>query len=197
MERLRNKISSDLHDDVGSLLSGLSMQTELLALKAQPEDQKSLVKIGALSRKAVSQMRDLVWSIDARKEQLGDLIERMRELAEEQLLSQDITFNIDCNSVHLDRKLPPQTKQHLFLIFKEAVNNMLKHSDATHLEVVVRNTVKGAELSIADNGTISAKAQGAGLGLSNMTYRVEQMKGAINFNTRKGFGININLPFNL
>ena len=197
MERLRNKISSDLHDDVGSLLSGLSMQAELLALKAQPEDQKSLAKIGALSRKAVSQMRDLVWSIDARKEQLGDLIERMRELAEEQLLSQDITFNIDCNSVHLDRKLPPQTKQHLFLIFKEAVNNMLKHSDATHLEVVVRNTVKGAELSIADNGTISTKAQGAGLGLSNMTYRVEQMKGAINFNTRKGFGININLPFNL
>ena len=197
MERLRNKISSDLHDDVGSLLSGLSMQAELLALQAQPEDQKSLAKIGALSRKAVSQMRDLVWSIDARKEQLGDLIERMRELAEEQLLSQDITFNIDCNSVHLDRKLPPQTKQHLFLIFKEAVNNMLKHSDATHLEVVVRNTVKGAELSIADNGTISAKAQGAGLGLSNMAYRVEQMKGAINFNTGKGFGININLPFNL
>ena len=197
MERLRNKISSDLHDDVGSLLSGLSMQTELMALKAEPEEQKKLTKIRSLSRQAVNQMRDLVWSIDARKEKLGDLIEKMHELAEGQLPEHDITFNIDCNETNLDRKLPPQTKQHLFLIFKEAMNNMLKHSNATHLEVIVSNTSKGAELRIYDNGTITTKIHGAGLGLSNMTSRVAQMKGNINFNTTKGFGIDISLPFNL
>ena len=197
MERLRNKISSDLHDDVGSLLSGLSMQAELLALKAKPENQKRLDKIGSLSRQAVSQMRDLVWSIDARKEKLCDLIERMRELVEEQLTEHEITYNIDCDAVHLDRKLPPQTKQHLFLIFKEAVNNMLKHSNATHLEVKVYNTPNGTELKICDNGTTAAKTQGAGLGLTNMAYRVAQMRGDIDFTTQKGFGINISLPFRL
>ena len=197
MELLRNKISSDLHDDVGSLLSGLSMQTELLALKAQPEEQKRLTKIRGLSQQAVNQMRDLVWSIDSRKEKLGDLIEKMRELAEGQLPEHNITFNIDCNTIHLDRKLPPQTKQHLFLIFKEAMNNMLKHSNATHLEVIVNNTSKGAELKINDNGTTKAKTQGAGLGLTNMVSRVVQMKGNIDFDTTNGFGININLPFNL
>jgi hypothetical protein len=80
MERLRTKISSDLHDDVGSMLSGLAMQTELMELNASEADKSKLQKIAGISRNAISQMRDLVWSIDSRRETTNDLIERMQEL---------------------------------------------------------------------------------------------------------------------
>jgi signal transduction histidine kinase len=67
MERLRTKISSDLHDDVGSLLSGLAMQTQLMEINASETDKFKLQKITGISRNPISQMRDLVWSIDSRR----------------------------------------------------------------------------------------------------------------------------------
>jgi len=108
MERLRTKISSDLHDDVGSLLSGLAMQTELMEINASETDKFKLQKIAGISRNAISQMRDLVWSIDSRRETVEDLLERMRELAEELLLPKDISFQMDSFNV----KNPNKNCQH-------------------------------------------------------------------------------------
>ena len=149
MERLRTKISSDLHDDVGSLLSGLAMQTELLEANASDADKTRLHKIANISRNAVSQMRDLVWSIDSRRESIGDLIERMRELAEELLLPNDIAFKMDTSNIkNFDRKLLAQTKQDIFLIFKEAINNITRHSDADFVEINFTNNSNGCRIVI-------------------------------------------------
>lgn len=198
MERLRTKISSDLHDDVGSLLSGLAMQTELMEINASDADKFKLQKIAGISRNAISQMRDLVWSIDSRRETIEDLIERMRELAEELLLPKAISFHIDSsNIVNPTKKLPAQTKQNIFLIYKEAITNILRHSDATQVKVTLTNHPNGCTLVIKDNGTEKESYKSTGLGLSNMTMRAEKIKGSLTFKKKKGFGVHLYLPFNM
>nr|WP_256259989.1 sensor histidine kinase [Winogradskyella luteola] len=198
MERLRTKISSDLHDHVGSLLSGLAMQTELLEANASEADKTRLHKIAAISRNAVSQMRDLVWSIDSRRETIADLIERMREIAEELLLPKDIVFEIDTTGVkNFDKKLPAQTKQDIFLIFKEAITNIVRHSDADLVEINLTNSSNGCQLIIKDNGSKKASYKSSGLGLSNMLMRAKKLKGKLNFKNDNGFKVYLDLPFNM
>lgn len=198
MERLRTKISSDLHDDVGSLLSGLAMQTELMEINATDADKFKLQKIADISRNAISQMRDLVWSIDSRRETIKDLIERMHELAEELLLSKSISFQIDSAGVkHPNRKLLAQTKQNIFMIYKEAVTNIIRHSDATHVDIRIINKFKGCDIVIKDNGGTKKYYKSTGFGLANMTMRAEKLNASINFDKHKGFGVYLHLPFHL
>jgi ligand-binding sensor domain-containing protein/two-component sensor histidine kinase len=195
MERLRTKISSDLHDDVGSLLSGLAMQTELMEINASESDKFKLQKIANISRNAISQMRDLVWSIDSRRETIEDLIERMRELAEELLIPKEINFHINSSNIkNPNKKLPAQTKQNIFLIYKESITNILRHSNATEVSVTLKNNAKGCHLIIQDNGSKKACYKSTGLGLSNMRMRAEQIKGKVSFKTENGFGVYLNLP---
>lgn len=198
LEGLRTKISSDLHDDVGSLLSGLAMQTELMEMNARPEDKTKLQKIAGISRNAISQMRDLVWSIDSRRTTSNDLIERMHELAEELLLPQDISFHIDSSSIdQRNKNLPPQIKQNLFLIYKEAITNLLKHSDASHLQVTILNEGKACQFILKDNGSSKESYHSTGLGLANMQLRAEAIGGSVTFETMDGFTILVRLPFQL
>ncbi|WP_299391392.1 two-component regulator propeller domain-containing protein [uncultured Gelidibacter sp.] len=198
MERLRTKISSDLHDDVGSLLSGLAMQTELMEMNASDTDKFKLQKIASISRNAISQMRDLVWSIDSRRETVKDLIERMQELAEELLLPKNISFQIDSSSVkHPNRKLSAQTKQHLFMIYKEAITNILRHSNATRVVTNIINQPKGCDINIIDNGSIKMPHKSTGFGLTNMVMRAEKLKGKIRFKKDDGFRVHLHLPFHL
>jgi signal transduction histidine kinase len=197
LDKLRTKISSDLHDDVGSLLSGLAMKTEMLEMNANENDKPKLHKITSISREAISKMRDLVWSIDNRRERTLDLIERMEELAEEILLPKEISFQIKKGNINTNKKLPIAVKQHLFFIFKEAITNILKHTNATKVSVEFKNKLGLGTLTIKDNGTKSRNDTKTGFGLENMTMRAEKMDAKISFKNNDGFSICINLPFSL
>ncbi|MCB0688447.1 MAG: hypothetical protein KDC53_18035, partial [Saprospiraceae bacterium] len=137
MERLRTKISSDLHDDVGGLLSGLAMQTELLEYTATEKDKPKLKRISDMSRNAMAQMRDVIWATDARKDRYEDLLVRMKEYAAEILFSRDITCHFHVKGILPEKKLPVQVRQNLYLIFKEAITNVAKHSNATRADVTL------------------------------------------------------------
>jgi len=198
IEQLRTRISSDLHDDVGSLLSGLAMQTELMEMNATQEDKFKLQKIAGISRRAISQMRDLVWSIDSRRETVGDLIERMQELAEELLLPRDISFKIDSSSLKKrNKKVSSQVKQNIFLIYKEAITNVLKHSDADYFNVIIANNLKGSSIIIHDNGKSKESYKSTGFGLDNMKMRAKAIGGTIEFDKKDGFTVILNLPFTI
>ncbi len=197
VEHLRTKISSDLHDDLGSMLSGIAMQSELLEANARIEDKNKLNKIARLSRDAISSMRDLVWSIDNRKERVSDLLERMEELAEELLFPKGINFNMEMNNIALNKKLPIITKQHLFFIYKEAITNILRHSNAKNVWLQFKNHQGNCIVLIKDDGTLKPSKKSTGFGLSNMALRAKKMNATINFNTENGFEIYIKLPFML
>ncbi len=198
IERLRTRISSDLHDDVGSLLSGLAMQTELMEINASEADKSKLEKIAGMSRSAISQMRDLVWSIDSRRETTNDLIERVQELAEELLLPREISFQFTHDNVkYPNRKLAAQVKHNIFLIYKEAITNILRHSDADHVVITMSNRANGCTFSVEDNGSKKENYKSTGLGLSNMQMRAKAIKADLSFEMENGFTVCLKLPFDL
>jgi HAMP domain-containing protein len=188
MERMRTRIASDLHDEVGSMLSGLSMQAELLEMNASEKDLPRLGKIGTISRAAVTKMRDLVWSIDSRRDKVKDLLERMQEQAADLLQPNDITFHFDIGELPLEKKLKVDVRQHLFLIFKEALTNAVRHSNASVVKVRFGNFNGQFEMVIQDNGSSSKKDHvPTGMGLSNIEMRAEKLGAKLEVRTNEGF----------
>jgi signal transduction histidine kinase len=195
MERLRTKISSDLHDDVGSMLTGLAMQTEMLEMQTTNFDDKTkLHKITNLSRSTISHMRDLVWSIDSRRDTVGNLIERMHELAEELLLQADVSYQIEVDDLNLQKKINFNCRRNLYLIYKEAINNIIKHSDAKEVKINFHNNKGTCEFSIVDNGSVKPPQHVSGLGLANMKLRAKNINAHLKFDLENGFGIHIDIP---
>lgn len=198
MERLRTKISSDLHDDVGSMLTGLAMQTEMLEMQATNSiDKNRLHQITTLSRNTISHMRDLVWSIDSRRDTMGDLIERMRELAEEMLLPSDISYHFQTDDLNLQKKLDLNCRRNLFLIYKEAVTNIVKHSNARSVIINITNKNGTCKFFIKDDGNVKNVENCSGLGLANMKLRCEDIKAKLEFDLSNGFGIKVSLPHSI
>jgi signal transduction histidine kinase len=180
MERLRVKISSDLHDEVGTLLSGLAMQTEVLELTARTEDKNKLHRIAELSRSAMLNMRDTVWAIDARKDKFENLLDRMREHAEETLTPRNFRFDMAVEGLDLKKSIPVDVRQNLYLIYKEAITNIAKHSNGDVVKVKLARTGDGFEMRISDNGQVKEKRyKTTGLGLSNMQLRAERLGGSL------------------
>lgn len=196
IERIRVRISSDLHDDVGTLLSGLAMQSEILELTAPEKTKPKLQRISELSRSAMSRMRDTVWAIDARKDKLENLIDRMREHAEETLTPKDILLDLQVDQLALTKNIPSQIRQALYLIYKEAITNCAKHSKGDRVQVRLQKFGnKGLEMSIHDNGEVQEKNyKTTGLGLSNMRMRAEQIGGTFLVDTTQGFLIVVQIP---
>ncbi|HNB58023.1 MAG TPA: triple tyrosine motif-containing protein, partial [bacterium] len=128
VERLRVKIASDLHDDIGSNLSKIAMYTELVQETEDPKEAKPMLKtIGDLSRNVISSMSDIVWSIDARNDRVTDLNLRMQNFAHDLLDRKNITVKFESEGIDEDITLPVLVKQNVYLIFKEAVNNIYKY----------------------------------------------------------------------
>ncbi len=188
IERMRVQISSDLHDDVGTLLAGLAMQSEALEISAAEKDKTKLRRLSEISRNAMSHMRDTVWAIDARKDKLENLIDRMREHAEETLTPRDIHFDISVENVSLKQNMSSIVRQSLYLIYKEAVTNAAKHTNGDRVLVSLKKDASGFEMRIFDNGQVPEKVyKTTGSGTSNMQMRAKKIGGTLEISREGGF----------
>lgn len=194
MERMRTRIAGDLHDEVGSMLSGLSMQAEMLELDQNKIDSGRLRHISDISRLALSKMRDVVWAIDSRRDLVKDLLDRMREHAEEMLAPRDIAFEFQLGELPLEKKLPVDQRQHLFLFFKEAITNVVKHAAASTVTIRFGNFGQHFELSVRDNGTsVAPSTASTGLGLQNMELRARQLGAVLHIRRENGFLVSMRM----
>ena len=190
VERLRVKISSDLHDDVGGILSGLAMQTEILELTTDEKVKPKLKRIGELSRSAMSRMRDTVWAIDARKDKLENLIDRMNEHAEETLSPKDFYYEIETKNLDLKTNIPTDVRQNVYLIYKEAITNVAKHSNGNKVKVLLLQNDGRFEMTIHDNGKVKEKEyKTTGLGQNNMQMRAKQLGATLITDPSDGFKV--------
>ena len=195
VERLRTRIASDLHDDVGGILSGLAMQSELLELTAKEEEKGKLKQLADMSRSAMSGMRDTVWAIDSRKDKFEDLLDRIREHAEEVLIPKEFHYFIDSHEIQLSLSLPPLIRQNLYLIFKEAITNIAKHSNGDSVQIDLMMDKNQLELHIHDNGIFEGKSyKNSGMGLSNMQLRAKKLGGELKIDTEAGYEIILSIP---
>ncbi len=195
LERLRTKIASDLHDEVGSSLTKISIYSELVQ-NGLTEKEKTVYLnfIGGLSREVVSTMSDIVWSIDNNNDTLTELINRMKDFAAEVLEAKEIGFECILHKIDGNKVLDPIMRQNIYLIFKEAINNIVKHAKATHVKVSIA-THPQFKLQIHDNGIGLPKSQPhSGNGLRNMKRRAESIGGTLTFSATAGTTVTLVIP---
>lgn len=186
---LRTKISSDLHDDVGSILTGLSMQSQVMARSARDQQKEQLNELSELSRDAMDRMRDIVWAIDNRKDKYENLVDRMRAFAERNLDKDKMTYEFLTKDIQGRKFIAPDKRQAVFLIFKEAITNILKHSNGTHVTISLAIKDHQLQLIVADNGSGQDWAVSDGSGLDNMRMRAERIGGTLLISKKVGFEV--------
>ncbi len=191
IERMRVRIASDLHDDVGSSLTEIALQSDFLQTMHNPADdlKESLQSIGAQSRKIVSNLDDIVWTIDARNDTLGDLTDRMQDYVYLSLANRNVVYHFD--HLNTDREVSVSMRENLYLIFKEAINNIAKHSDATKVDISLTAKGDSFRLKIADNGSGMKNKRKSGHGLSNMKMRGKRINATVTFENVSGFTVKV------
>lgn len=194
-ELFRSKLSSDLHDDVGTILTGLAMQSELLSNFVSDNMKSKAIEIADLSRDAMGRMRDTVWAIDSRKDTLDDLVDRMIDFAEQNLMTKDIKLVFNTNLDDKGIKIEPEVRQNIYLVFKEAIANILKHSDASLVKVAFEKVRNQINLAVLDNGNVEPSGiKTSGTGTSNIKARVNKLGGKVSFSSENGYKVNIVIP---
>lgn len=196
LRRLRIQLSADLHDDVGSLLTGIAMQAELLALSAEQGKASKMNRLAAMSREAQYRLRDNVWIYDSRRDDWQSLLNRLHNFAQEVLEPRGVQFEIKLEGINTKKVIPMQLRKELYLIAKEVITNVSRHSNASLLVFRLQQSCGQFKLDIQDNGRIdeSASTEVAGLGLSNIKMRAKRLGAKMEIDLRQGFGIHLQMP---
>ncbi|MFD0766868.1 two-component regulator propeller domain-containing protein [Mucilaginibacter lutimaris] len=201
-QTMRNKIASDLHDDMGSALTSISILSEVADQQLKREgiqDTREIIgHIANHSRTMLEAMEDIVWAVDPRNDQFNDLFIRMREYAIPLLEARNIDFNIDMDSGVEDVPLLMAHRRNIYLIFKEAINNILKHANCSKLEATVKKEGKKIIMTIADNGRgFDSSVRNKRNGLKNLKKRAAEMNAQLDVISTKGEGTLIKLLINI
>ena len=198
IERMRVRIASDLHDDVGASLTEIALQSDFLqASSLDSEFKNSLSQIGKQCRRIVTALDDIVWSIDARNDTLGDLTDRMQDYILNVLEPRNFNVSYDFEELKMENKLPVPVKENLYLIFKEAVNNIAKYSNGNVVKVKMYSNNDDYEFLIYDNGNSGKGLKKTGHGLRNMEMRAQRIGGKFDFNDEDGFTIMLSGKLNM
>jgi len=178
-ERLRSRIAADLHDEVGTMLTRISLQAEMLR-QNQPEVSPALDRLLGNSRAAARTMRDIVWSIDAHADTMGALLDRMRDHLDQTATPAGLLSELTATNLRDEAPLAPELRQHLYLVFKEAVTNAVRHArHATTLRVSLARHAGQLELLVEDDGQHAPTTTRSGMGLRNMQQRAEALSGQV------------------
>ena len=180
LERVRIRIATDLHDDIGASLSLIAMLSEV-AQRQVPGGNSSVAEplstIASSSRELVDSMSDIVWAVNPRKDRFSELVKRMRRFASDAFTSRDIALQFEAPDDH-DFKLGADARREIFFIVKEGVNNIARHSGCTEAAVILRVQSGSLLLELRDNGKGFVPLQAnEGNGLASMRERARRLGG--------------------
>lgn len=201
IEQVRKRIATDLHDDIGSSLTQISILSEVAQREIARDDSsatKPLSMIANASRELVDSMSDIVWAINPQKDHLSDLTQRMRLFASDIFTGSNIKFRFDAPGADQDVRIGANVRREVFLIFKESVNNLVRHSGCTEAEIEFRVEDDWLALRVSDNGAgFDASRQSDGHGLMSMRDRARDTGGDFEVLSGNGKGttVNLKLPF--
>lgn len=196
VERIRTRIATDLHDDIGAGLSRIAVLSEVARHEASnvPPVGERLSVIARASRELVDSMSDIVWVINPQRDQLSDLSQRMRRFASDVFTALEIRLNFHAPGAEHHLKLGADVRRQVFLIFKEAVNNIARHSQCTAAAIELRIEGSRFVLNIRDNGRGFDPARAVeGNGLANMRSRARMMSAELKIDASLGDGTTITL----
>lgn len=155
IEKLRLSIAKDLHDDIGSTLGSINLLSQTASRRMVNNETGEVIpifqKISRSAENTLEAMDDIVWSINPEKDKLQDVIIRMREFAIPLLEAKNIQFHFQVEKGE-NISIPMNLRRNLFLIFKESIHNIIKHSCATKATIQLKVESQQVHLGIVDNG---------------------------------------------
>jgi signal transduction histidine kinase len=192
VERIRTGIATDLHDDIGASLTQISLLSEV---GRRDTTREVLGDIASISRELVQDMSDIVWAVSPRHDRFDAIVHRMRHFSEGAMPDGEVFF--DTLQLPSSLPLPLEYRRPLYLIFKESVTNVVRHSGATRL--TVRMSVKDGllYLEIEDNGRgFDTDVFARGEGLGSIRRRILGLGGAVRWDSAPGNGtrLTVSLP---
>jgi signal transduction histidine kinase len=198
LERVRMRIATDLHDDIGASLSQIALLSEVARRQSDREARgtEPLARIGEISRELVDSMSDIVWSIHPQRDRMDDLVHRMRRFANDVFGAQGIPFEFLTLGFSGDRKLAPDARRQIYLIFKESVNNVARHAGCSGASITLTWRNGWLTLEVADDGNgrgtlCSGSATGHGLG--SMKARAQHLGGELKVDSAEARGTKVTL----
>lgn len=196
LQNIRNKIAADLHDDIGSTLNSISVYSEVAKNNIEKKNE-ALDMIGDASRKIIEDMSDIVWTINPDNDSFENLIERMRSHTYNLLRSKSIDYTFKADEDLNELSFSVERRRNFFLIFKEAINNMIKYADASRASIIIKKENNVVKMMISDNGkgfnyhSFKEGKVEAGNGLNNMKKRAAEMHAEFFIESASGSGTQI------
>jgi signal transduction histidine kinase len=201
LERERARIAEDLHDDLGSLLTRISLLGGLLRADKDNPEQVELhaTKIAHSADQTVRALEEIVWAVRPGSDTLQSLLEYLAHFANEQFEGSPVRCRLDLPHDLPARRLPPEMRHNAFLIVKEALTNALRHAAAREVRVQAKVWEQGLEIVVQDDGRGCAaeftEPGGTRHGIGNMHRRAETMGGTLTVDSAPGHGTTVRLRF--
>ena len=192
----RARIARDLHDDLGSSLTEISMLATTSPSLNLPADgtAERMESIAGKSRSLVKALDEIVWVVDPERDTLASVVRYLASYVEEYLSGMKITCRVQIPNSFDDQPVSGQARHHLFLAVKEALNNAVRHGGASEISFRVRVLDHQLSISITDNGAgFDPSGPSSGHGLSNLRERLQQLDGRCEFQSSPGAGTTVAL----
>jgi signal transduction histidine kinase len=194
LERVRLRIASDLHDDVGSSLSRIAILSDVVSreLDAGRPVKERLGEISQTARDLVDTAGDIVWSIDPRRDDLDSLIARFRRFVGDLFDGRGIEWSLAAPVDAARLKLTADQRRHLFLILKETVHNIVRHAACRTVTITIAYADREVVAEVSDDGCGFAPSPSSrGGGLANMRARVAASAGKLEVESAPGTGTRV------
>lgn len=196
-QKIRNRIAQDLHDEIGSNLSSISLMTELIQKEEHTNKEilEKIKRVHKVAKGSTQAIRDIVWLTNPSSDSIRDLVTKMKEVAENTLGKFKLNFSYPNQIPELN--LPPDLKRNLVYIYKETLNNIVKHSEAKSIEVKFELKDNLILLAIRDDGKgFNNSDYFSGNGLRNIKSRANEINAKLMLESKPGNGTTLELQVN-
>ncbi|MFK7771625.1 MAG: hypothetical protein AB8F94_05775 [Saprospiraceae bacterium] len=182
LEKLRQKIAADLHDDVGSNLNNIARIAKRLKTSNNlSEINKGIDNLVKRSNEAILNIVDVIWTLDSEESELSNLIEKMESYLDKvKANDENVKINLIKNNLDLSTSLTINMRHHLLMIFKEAVNNIQKHTVSSKIEIKLSNDNNFSMSFFNEFGEKKESLNSTNRGIPNIKNRVAELKGKVN-----------------
>jgi len=202
IENVRSVISRDIHDEIGSGLTKISLMSQQLKLGLESKknfDPVLLQKITDSSREIVGNLGEIIWTVNPKHDNLTSLLSYFRNYIAQFLEDTPIQYSIDFPEEVPELTVHPDLKRNLFLVLKESLNNIVKHARAQHVTIKFNHQQNHFHFEISDDGVGMKNLDGRefGNGLQNMRQRIESVNGKFNIHAAENYGTSILIEGNL
>lgn len=199
-QKLRNHIAADLHDEIGSTLSSISILSEIVSLQQKNGNFKPEImeQVSNDSRKVIEKMDDIIWTINPENDSIQNLETRLKTFAIPLFESKDIQFNFNFSKEIEKLKIDMGKRRDIYLIMKEAINNLIKYSQCKNASISANISKNQLELIVEDDGIgFDTTAESNRNGLRNMKNRAEKIGGEFKIDSEINKGTIMTLCVNI